>query len=554
MRKKIQKYWLKISLLLLVTVMIAGCGEWLDNPLKDKETGDDINLLILDFNFFTTRMTYKLVDATDNSLITSEANVSFTGSNGNDIVDFSGEKNAEYITTEGQLELTVDPNVPVSDANPLEFAVRVEVDGYDTFTKGFQIRSEGPKTIELLLSKTANVEDSDLEGGIDINDGDTSIVFGVSNKLLKTAVVEELPYSINYKMSLTDLANLLDNNGNRFFDDNDDAFNFISNSANSVVISTKYFRGHSPEVDLISDGGILRTVLFHKLETGRLDAIQIISPESTRIAGSLNGGVIESFATYLNQHKPDVFGFALFNVDHWNFTGTDTLYETLDFRYTLAQASLEELCETGSSLTFTSSIKSAFSITGDVYYSDTDEYITSVNFIGNFPQTYTVENVPSEAVKIVFRDNNPSFEPIPPLEVENLCLGDYTVEVLPKEGYEEYQIVLRAICPDNPTVAVAPTYSGQVKIKDSNDVWQEMNMAGGVVDILGLPNKEYSLRLLWKNDWEYSTYYTEFDENGNYIHDHGSGTKVESYQMEDGRMRIIVEQKFEQDVCNDMGW
>ena len=545
----------KIASLFLALFLFAGCSEWLDNPLKDKETGEDINLLILDFNFFTTRMTYKLVDASDNSAITSPATIKFSGANGNDIVNFAGEKKNNYVTSEGQLELTVDPNISISQSNPLEFAINIDVPGYNSFTKGFQIRSEGPHTIELKLSKTTNEDNTDLEGDIDITDGDTSIVFFVPKyHNLKSAREVEKPYKINYKITLADLAKFKDTSGNKIFEDNDEAFNFLKQDGNAVVISVKTFAGYSPEVDIINNEGNLVSVLFHKLETGKLDRIQIYSNENTREVGNLNGGVISSTATYLDDVAPDIFGFGLFNEGSWNVLGTETVYDSLNFKYTLIKASLEDLCETGSSITFSSNVISSFSITGDVYDAATNNLITTINFKGNFPKTFQVENVPQKAVKIVFRNNNPSFAPIPQLEIENFCIGNYNVEVSAANGYNEYQIVLRAICPDNPTVAVAPTYSGQVRIKNSDDVWQEIDMAGGVVNLLGLPNSEYSLRLLWENAWEYSTYYTEFDANGNYIHNHGPKTKVESQKLEDGRMRIIVEQIFEQDVCNDMGW
>jgi len=67
-------------------------------------------------------MTYKLIDATDNSVITSAATIRFSGANGNDIVNFSGIKKQTLTTSEGQFELTIDPNIVISESNPFEFA------------------------------------------------------------------------------------------------------------------------------------------------------------------------------------------------------------------------------------------------------------------------------------------------------------------------------------------------------------------------------------------------------------------------------------------------
>lgn len=554
MKNIIHKNSLKIASLLLVVFTLGACSEWLNNPLKDKETGDDINLLLLDFNFFTTRMTYKLIDATDNVVITSPATIRFSGANGNDIVNFAGIKKQMHTTSEGQFELTIDPNIVISESTPFEFAVHVEIDGYTSITKGYQFRSEGAKTLELELSKIENEEDSDLEGDINISDGDTSIIFFVPRyQELKSAQVVDIPYEVNYKISLGDLAKFKDSNNQLLFENNDEAYAFVTNELNSILLSTKTFRGYLPEVDLLNHEGDVNSVLFHKLETGRLDKIQLISPELTRTVGDLNGGVIKSIATYLNSPVPDVFGFGIFS-DSWMVNGTETVYDNLNFKYTLVKASLEPLCETGSSITFSSNVQSSFSITGDVYDAETNEMLTFINFKGDFPQTFVVENTPQRAVRIVFRNENTSFQDIPDLEIDNFCSGSDDVFVVANDGYQQYQIVLIALCPSNPTVGIAPTYSAEIKIKNSNDPWQGIEMTGGVMDLLGIPNTEYSLRLLWEGAWEYSSFYTEFDANGNYIHDYGDKTNITSKRLDDGRMQITVEQVFNQDVCNDMGW
>ena len=103
------------------------------------------------------------------------------------------------------------------------------------------------------------------------------------------------------------------------------------------------------------------------------------------------------------------------------------------------------------------------------------------------------------------------------------------------------------------SIAVAPTYSAEVKLKNS-DIWQGINMNGGVADVLGKPNEDYELRLLWKSEWEYSSYSTKFDANGNYLGTPVDDTKIVSKKLPDGRIQISVEQIFEQNICDDMGW
>ncbi|MFW5832043.1 MAG: hypothetical protein ACOCVA_07305, partial [Prolixibacteraceae bacterium] len=323
---------------------------------------------------------------------------------------------------------------------------------------------------------------------------------------------------------------------------NEDPDNFVTMSINS-------YTDYDPGIDVVKVDGVTKSVLFEKLETGSLTKLVV----NGRTVTDLNGGVISSTSAYTGDAVPDIFGFAEFGDDSWNIIGDSTAYENLYFNYTLTKASDEPLCETGSEITFSSNVTSSFSIDADVY--DTEgNLITTLNFKGNFPETFVVENTPNKAVKIVFRSNNTSFKDIPPLEIDNFCNGSYNVEVTQETGYEEYQIVLRAFCPDNPTVAVAPTYSAEIRIKDSGNEWQGVDMIGGVVDLLGMPGQEYELRILWEDEYEYSTYWTEFDEQGNYLHEASDRATVTSKTLEDGRIQITVEQTFSQNVCDNVNW
>mgnify|MGYP001765641619 CR=1 FL=1 len=70
-------------LILISVVLFTACEDYFVNPLKDKETGEDINLLIIDLNFFKTRMTYHLKDAKTGETIQADAKISFSGKNAN---------------------------------------------------------------------------------------------------------------------------------------------------------------------------------------------------------------------------------------------------------------------------------------------------------------------------------------------------------------------------------------------------------------------------------------------------------------------------------------
>uniref|UniRef100_UPI00321709F9 hypothetical protein n=1 Tax=uncultured Draconibacterium sp. TaxID=1573823 RepID=UPI00321709F9 len=533
--------------ILFVFVLIAalsGCGKMLDDPTIDKNTGKDINFLIVDFNFFKTRVSYKLINAADNSAITAPAKIWFTGLNSNDIVNFAGEKKENFSTSQGQLELTFDPNVPVSADSPLEFAVHVEVNGYEAFSQGIQINSEGKKTFELQITKENSGNDETLTGE---EDGD-EFVFSAMAETTKSALIVETPYTISYRITKSDLLKFKDYYGQVIFTSEAEMMQVYNQDPEHFLIVTINKNTTQPLiVDRLNVDGSNQLVSLQKLETGTLTSLSLGGRKVT----DLNGGIISQTGTFTDVPQPDAFGFAEFKTDAWEISGTALNHSSLNFSYTLISASLEALCTTGSSIKFASNAKSSFSIDAD-FYNSNNKLILSTNFKGSFPETFTLENVPAESARVVFRDNNPGFKAISELEIENLCSGSYQVDVALEDDYKEYQIVFKALCADNSTIAVAPTYSGEIKIKDSDDPWQGIDMIGGIADVIAKPNQDYEIRLLWNDDWEGTTFSTLFDANGNYINK--TSSKVTTEQMEDGRTKIKIDHEFKQSICDDLGW
>jgi hypothetical protein len=532
----------KLVLFAILVSIFSGCGEMLDDPTIDKKTGEDINFLIVDFNFFTTRINYKIVDVEDNSLVTLPAKIWFTGANANDVVNFAGEKNNNYTTSQGAMELTFDPNVTVSASSPLEITVHVEVDGYQDFSQGIQINSEGKKTFELLLTKDSSGNDDVLTGTED----DDSFVFSILG-LMKSAAVEQ-SYAISYKITKSDVLKFKDYYGQLIFSSEAEMMEAYNNDPEHFLLLTvKKYNQHPLTIDRLLFDGTSQMVSFQKLETGTILDLSLASRKVT----NLNGGVITQSATYTGEPQPDVFGFAAFNTDAWEILGTTINHSTLNSKYTLSSASLEVLCATGASIKFASNAVSSFSIDADFYDANQDLIITK-NFKGDFPETFVLENVPAKSATAVFRTNNPSFKTIPSLEIATLCSGTYEVDVEAADGHEEYQIALKALCSDNKSVAVAPTYSGEIRIVNSGDPWQGVDMKGGIVNLLAKPDQEYEMRLLWNDEYETTTFSTKFDSNGNYIN--STGLDITTEVMDDGRTRIKVEHVFKQSICDDMGW
>lgn len=545
--KNFMKKNLVKTLLILLVAMFLGCDDYFTNPLKDKETGEDINLLILDFNFFKTRMTYSLKDAKTGETIQKEAVLKFSGKNSNDIVDYAGAKSASFKTSQGQIELTADPNVAISSSNPFEFAVTVEIDGYNTLIKPVSIQGEGVKTIELQLSKITDETITNLTGGTQ-NGIDTVFHFSLTPNGVKSA--STAAYQINYSLTLSNLLKFTDEAGNKLFKNELEVINaYKADPKNFLLVSISTFNEYLPGIEMVNINGSIKSGLFHKLESGKMISMYVAGKK----VGSFNGGSVQAKVANPLDFLPKKMGFVKFDNSAWLLLGESVSHTSVDFEYTIASISIDELCKQGSQINFKSSVVSSFSIVADVYDANS-QLITTAFFKGSFPQSFVLENMPAKAGKLVFRNSNPAFKPIAPLTVSNLCGGSYDINVELMSGYQQYQIVLKALCRNNLMVAIAPTYSAEVRLKNSTDLWQGVQMKGGVIDLAGLPDKDYEMRLLWKNDWEYSTYSTKFDAIGNYLGKLDVDATIVSKRLADGRIQVSVEKIFDQNICEDLGW
>lgn len=538
---KIMAFLLAIAL----TGGFWGCGEMLDDPTIDKETGEDISLVVVDFNFFTTRFTFKILDAETQTPITKQARIWFTGQNADDIVNFAGEKHSEYTSTQGQLELTVDPNIQISENTPFACAVHVEVDGYAPFSQGIQISTTGKKTFELPLDKESAATDTTLTG----NEGDGGIVFGFAGSTKSAKIQsEEQEYAIRYYLSWEDILQFVGSNNQPLFQSIEEAkAAFAQNRNNFIYISIRKHIGSKTKVDRMHLESGSRMVEIQKLERGSIESIVVLGQPVT----NLGGGKLIQTAVFKGDNEPDAFGFANFIDDGWKVLGVTREYQQLPQKYLLLKASLEEVISEGTKITFKSSVKSTFSIDADIYNAD-DKLIKSVNFKGKFPETFSIENVPQTAARIVFRNNNPAFKPIEPIEVENLCCGNYEVNVEPQTGYQEYRIIFKITCPDDRSVVIAPTYSGEYRQAGSDQPWQGIDMVGGVIDMLALPNTEYDIRLLWEDKYESASFTTNIEEYANQLAKYNA--TVTSKTLEDGRIQFTILHEFDQSICNDLDW
>lgn len=157
MKTKILKRTIGISLILMLMIIGNSCSDLFQNPLKDKNTGNDVTALLIDLNFFEVKFKIHIIDAeTEEYVEGAELNVFITGNSASNVVNFSGEKKNTFTTSSGYLELTYDPNVEISANNPIKFEVQATSDEYFSFPTEVNVSEKGNEDIYVYVFKATN--------------------------------------------------------------------------------------------------------------------------------------------------------------------------------------------------------------------------------------------------------------------------------------------------------------------------------------------------------------------------------------------------------------
>lgn len=154
---------IKVLALLIATLFISNsCSDLLNNPLKDKETGEDITLLLLDLKVFDTQLAVSLKDSKSGDVISDDKmQIFFTGKDADKIVDGNGKKDTIFNVPNGFLEVNLDPSIIPSEDNPVEFQV-VAISGSNLwvgFPKEVSITENGIYDIEIEMDELIGGEE-----------------------------------------------------------------------------------------------------------------------------------------------------------------------------------------------------------------------------------------------------------------------------------------------------------------------------------------------------------------------------------------------------------
>lgn len=542
------------SVLLLAAAFVLlftnySCNDLFNNPLKDKETGEDITLLLLDPDFFKTSFTINLVDVQSNELLESNADLFIGGADSMYVCNLDGEKSDHYSTENGSFQLFVDPARIPSEANPIELTFRAEkVTGYVSLLTTVSYATDGAKTVTVyLLSEQVDDqdgEDEELEGEYD---DEGNVIFGFApNDGFKSAVAvnnKVRPYTFGYSIKGTNLLKFKNNKGQAIFANNADVMaKYLADKANFAKITVAYLNVNKTNYKVISGNKTMYTlnerVYVKKLILGGQEV------------GQFNGGTVEATLNWLTNvlATPDYWGWWDISKSRFLADKTTSFTGFTNLKYT-AWAYKVNPCALGANINFKSSAKVAFNFEA-AYHDSNNRKIGSAGFEGVFDKTFKLENVSSEPGVIKIAKNYFTYESIPDIQVSSFCSGDINVDVKPKAGYEVYEIALTAYCKDNPAVGLSPTYVAQYKpVNEPTAPWQRIKISGGVFRILAKPNTDYQFKLNFDGDYEYIDISTDFTKNTI-----GSETKIDYRGKNDGVHIVRISHVFNQSVCDKLGW
>ncbi len=152
MKNKIYNRILAFTGAMILLSCFSGCKDMFVDPLKDKNTGGTVTLLLIDRNFIKTKFYVKVVDYASGADVTSEpVKVYFLGADSAHLISFAGEKKSVYTTSSAFIEVGYDPSIEVSKTNPVEFTVIAASEHYISTPVFNTYTSEGVKNITIKM-------------------------------------------------------------------------------------------------------------------------------------------------------------------------------------------------------------------------------------------------------------------------------------------------------------------------------------------------------------------------------------------------------------------
>lgn len=557
-----------LSAIFLQIFVMVSCNDLFTNPLKDKETGEDLTLLLLDPNFFTTTFSISVIDAQTKDEIGLDTKLYVGDENGYDVVDFTGQRGDmveftidqdyketfyKFHTSSGLMELALDPTYEPSEQSPVNISFKAEVEGYESITTFDKISSTGTKTVIIEMLKKPKIEEmvENTSTSTTINESSDGLNFNFGGGSgLKAASATARPYGYYMEVTFASLLKFKDHSGNLMFTSaNDILQKYYANpnnfawailATNEIELTTvKTINGEST-LHTLFESVILKKLVVNVIEVANFNG------------GSIYAEIFWNSATISN---PDYFGF--WDNSKSSFIGRNISVTDFDILYYTAYSNVVQTCSVGATLNINSTTADSvgFDITMDLINLSSTS-IGSKTFKGLFNESFNFENVTGDPVTLKFKNDFFSFKPISDIQVNSLCSGVVNVNVEAVDGYELYKVSLEAVCPDGGGVGVSPSYQGKYKPKgNQNTIWQGVTMKGGVFRILCKPNTEYTLKINVNGNDEFIDFSTDNSQYPIGVKTSiGNDTFITNQGKVDGINKVKITHNFTQDICDNLGF
>jgi hypothetical protein len=156
----------RITGLIAILFLVSGiaCKDLFKNPLKDKETGEDVTLLLLDRNFITTKISVRVEDLATQQVISEPVEIRFTGNDSDNLITFGGNKKTTFTTSSGFVEVGYDPNQTVNAQNPIELTVVASNANYISAPLFVSYTSEGIKDLTIKMYMKSKLKSAKIAG------------------------------------------------------------------------------------------------------------------------------------------------------------------------------------------------------------------------------------------------------------------------------------------------------------------------------------------------------------------------------------------------------
>lgn len=433
----------KVIAIILVTLFVNNsCSNLLDNPLKDKETGDDITLILLDLNFFDTKLNFYFVEeGTDELVIDKTINVTFDGASATNIVGYDGFKSDDYNVKNGKLELAYDPNIDVNENIPIEFTTYIYTEGfaYHAFPKETYLTQTGDYDIiiELIpIEKTKSAQSHLKSASTILKPGEEPFDVKFNNKLIQA---EDNPMWTTFRQKGP-------------FQDGKKYYTMYG--AEQTSAGTLTSSNFSRDILQFSNWGIEGIFQANGKKSQSFD----LTNKDVKVEANLKYFMAYS-AVVTNNTKKCYSGI---NINIKEKNGSNG---TGKFKY---------------SITIDNEIVVSGKISG-----------ASIPIKSNTGAFYYQEGATSAILKIT-GDGQYDLSPSE-ITINNFCGASVDITATPKNGLVQHHIITSFVCLGKPA-GYAPSINGQFKEKGSSDVWTYFKFKEGIADLWFKPGATYTVK------------------------------------------------------------